>query len=161
MTDSDGSRSGAMTLGRSFLLWLLGVLVVTLVLVSALVLWHEQSILEDELQARAELLAYILGLAAADGGSPEYSGIISMADVRAGEVRDGAGHVVWRYGPALAEVEALDSSLLRIERQSAGWGIVRTARAPRWTWYCWYLRHGSGPIWRHRPYGCWPASVWR
>ena len=48
-----------MTLGRSFLLWLLGVLVVTLVLVSALVLWHERQILEDELQSRAELLAQI------------------------------------------------------------------------------------------------------
>ncbi len=106
-----------MTLGRSFLLWLLGVLVVTLVLVSALVLWHEQSILEDELYSRAELLSVILGLAAADGDTPEYSTIISMADVRSGEVRDGAGHIVWRYGPALAEVESLDSSLLRMERR--------------------------------------------
>ena len=117
MTDSNGSRSGAMTLGRSFLLWLLGVLVVTLVLVSALVLWHEQSILEDELYSRAELLAYILGLAAADGDSPEYSAIISMADVRAGEVRNSAGAILWRYGPALEEVEPLDASLLRIERE--------------------------------------------
>ena len=60
-----------MTLGRSFLLWLLGVLVVTLVLVSALVLWHERQILEDELRSRAELLAQVLALAATDSGSPE------------------------------------------------------------------------------------------
>ena len=106
-----------MTLGRSFLLWLLGVLVVTLVLVSALVLWHEQGILDEELYSRAELLAYILGLAATDGGSPEYSAVISMADVRAGEVRDEAGKVLWRYGPAPAEVESLDTGLVRIERR--------------------------------------------
>lgn len=117
MPDPNGSRSGAMTLGRSFLLWLLGVLVVTLVLVSALVLWHEQGILEDELHSRAELLAYILGLAAADGDSPEYSAIVSMADVRAGEVRNPSGRVLWRFGPAFGEIEPLDSSLLRIERR--------------------------------------------
>ena len=68
-----------MTLGRSFLLWLLGVLVVTLVLVSALVLWHERRILEDELATRADLLAQILAIAAADGSSPQYLTIFSMA----------------------------------------------------------------------------------
>ena len=36
-----------LTLGRSFLLWLLGVLIVTMVVVSALVLWHEQQVLEN------------------------------------------------------------------------------------------------------------------
>jgi len=108
-----------MTLGRSFLLWLLGVLVVTLVLVSALVLWHERQILEDELATRADLLAQILAIAAADGGSPEYLTIFSMADVRAGEVRDPSGQLVWRFGPPAEEVEALDVSLMRVERTVA------------------------------------------
>ncbi len=108
-----------MTLGRSFLLWLLGVLVVTLVLVSALVLWHERQILEDELTFRAELLAQILALAAADGGSPEYLAVFSMTDVRAGEVRDPNGRVLWRFGPSPGEVEALDTSLMRFERRIA------------------------------------------
>jgi signal transduction histidine kinase/HAMP domain-containing protein len=108
-----------MTLGRSFLLWLLGVLVVTLVLVSALVLWHERQILEDELHSRAELLAQILALAAADGGSPEYLTIFSMADVRAGEVRDAGGQMVWRFGLPPEEIEALDTSLMRVEQTVA------------------------------------------
>ncbi len=108
-----------MTLGRSFLLWLLGVLIVTLVVVSALVLWHERQILEDELQSRAELLAQVVALAAAEGGSPEYLSVFSMTDLRAGEVRDPNGHVLWRFGPSLEEIEALDASLLRVERAVA------------------------------------------
>ena len=113
-----------MTLGRSFLLWLLGVLVVTLVLVSALVLWHERQILEDELQSRAELLTQVLALAAADGGSPEYLKVFSMTDVRAGEVRDSSGRVLWRFGPSPHEVEVLDTSLMRVERTVAvGQGV--------------------------------------
>jgi PAS domain-containing protein len=108
-----------VTIGRSFLLWLLGVLVVTLVLVSALVLWHEQRILEDELRTRSELLAQILALAAADGGSPEYLTIFSMADVRAGEVRDVDGQMVWRFGPPREEIEALDTTLMRVEQTVA------------------------------------------
>jgi PAS domain S-box-containing protein len=108
-----------MTLGRSFLLWLLGVLVVTLVLVSALVLWHERQILEDELQSRAELLTQVLALAAADGGSPEYLKVFSMTDVRAGEVRDSSGRVLWRFGPSPDEIEVLDASLMRVERTVA------------------------------------------
>jgi PAS domain S-box-containing protein len=119
-----------MTLGRSFLLWLLGVLVVTLVLVSALVLWHERQILEDELESRAELLTQVLALAAADGGSPEYLKVFSMTDVRAGEVRDSGGRVLWRFGPSLDEIELLDTSLMRVERSVAvnqgGWGNEAT-----------------------------------
>jgi PAS domain S-box-containing protein len=108
-----------MTLGRSFLLWLAGVLVVTLVVVSGLVLWHERQILEDELRARAELLAQVLALAAAEGGSPEYLTVFSMTDVRAGEVRDVDGRILWRFGPSPDEVATLDSSLLKIERTIA------------------------------------------
>jgi signal transduction histidine kinase/HAMP domain-containing protein len=119
-----------MTLGRSFLLWLLGVLIVTLVLVSALVLWHERQILEDELATRADLLAQILAIAAADGGSPEYLTIFSMADVRAGEVRQAGGQLVWRFGPPPDEVEALDSSLMRVERTVAvSRGVPRDGEA--------------------------------
>jgi len=106
-----------MTLGRSFLVWLLGVLVVTLILVSALVLWHEQRILENELRSRSELLAHVLGLAAVDGSSRDYDEIIPASDVRAGEVRSADGHVLWRYGPSLAELDGFDSGLLRVERR--------------------------------------------
>jgi len=106
-----------MTLGRSFLLWLLGVLVLTMVVVSASVLWHQERVLENELRSRSELLASILALAAAEGGSPEYLSIVSMTDLRAGEVRNQDGQVLWRYGPTLEETESLDASTLRVERQ--------------------------------------------
>ncbi len=106
-----------MTLGRSFLLWLLGVLIVTMVVVSALVLWHEQQILDNELRSRAELLARVLALAATEGGSPEYLAILSMTDLRAGEVRDEDGRILWRFGPSAEEVGALDASVLRVEER--------------------------------------------
>ena len=111
------SRNSTMTLGRSFLLWLLGVLVVTLVLVSALVLWHEQQILEDELRSRSELFAHVLGLAAIDGSSGEYDAIVPATDVRAGEVNGADGRVLWRYGVSLAELDGFDSALMRVERR--------------------------------------------
>ena len=117
MAEPGRSRPRPMTLGRSFLLWLLGVLVVTMVVVSALVLWHEQRILESELRARADLLAHILALGAAEGGSPEYLAIFPMTDVRAGEVRDEDGRILWRYGPSPGEVEALDAGLLKVQRR--------------------------------------------
>jgi len=107
-----------MTLGRSFLLWLLGVLVVTMIVVSALVLWHERRILEADLRSRTELTAQILALAAADGGSPEYLTVFSMTDMRAGEVRDQGGNILWSFGPSPAEAEALDSGLMRVERRA-------------------------------------------
>ncbi len=104
-----------MTIGRSFLLWLLGVLIATLVLVSALVLWHEHRTLEAELENHSRLLAQTLALAVSEGGSPEYLAVISTGDLRAGEVKSRAGQVLWRYGPPLDEALALDLSLLRVD----------------------------------------------
>jgi PAS domain S-box-containing protein len=132
-----------MTIGRSFLLWLLGVLIVTLVLVSALVLSHERRVLEEELETRSQLLARTLALAAAEGGSPEFLAVISTSELRAGEVRAG-GQILWRYGPPLGEALTLDASLLRIDDTltvgSGPWGqgdsvdvvlLVSTARIDR------------------------------
>jgi PAS domain S-box-containing protein len=110
-------RSGAMTLGRSFLVWLLGVLVVTLVLVSALVLRHEQRILEGELRVRAGLLAEIAGRTALAGGGPDDLAILAEADLRAAEVRSASGQVLWRFGPPPVEVALLDPDALRVERR--------------------------------------------
>ncbi len=104
-----------MTIGRSFLLWLLGVLIATLILVSALVLWHERGVLETELEKQSRLLARTLALAASEGGSPEYLTVISTGDLRVGEVRRRDGQVLWRYGPPLDEAAALDLSLMRID----------------------------------------------
>jgi PAS domain S-box-containing protein len=106
-----------MTLGRSFLVWLLGVLVATLVLVSALVLWHEQRILDGELQARAEIVAHLIGLAVAGDGASDDLELFSATDVRAAEVRSGDGQILWRFGPAASEAELLDADLLRVERR--------------------------------------------
>ena len=115
-----------MTIGRTFLLWLLGVLIVTLVLVSALVLWDEQRALEAELENQSRLLAKTLALTVAEGGSPEYLRVISTGDLRAGEVRTQDGQVLWRYGPPLDEALALDMSLLRVDE------AVEVGRGP-WT----------------------------
>jgi len=104
-----------VTIGRSFLLWLLGVLIATLVLVSALVLWHEHGVLSGELETQSRLLARTLALAAAEGGSPEYLAVISTADLRAGEVRDRDGQVLWLYGPPLREAMTLDLSFILID----------------------------------------------
>jgi PAS domain S-box-containing protein len=98
-------------------LWLLGVLVVTMVVVSALVLWHEAQVLEDELVSRADLLAHSLALAAAEGDSPEFLAVLSTTDLRAGVVRSENGQVLWQFGPSLSEVEALDAGVLRVERR--------------------------------------------
>ena len=108
-------RFPPMTIGRSFLLWLLGVLLVILVLVSALVLWHERDVLEDELENQGRLLARTLAVAAAEGGSPEYLAVVSMGDLRSGEVRDASGSLLWRYGLAPDEAAELEPSLLRVE----------------------------------------------
>jgi PAS domain S-box-containing protein len=106
-----------MTIGRTFLLWLLGVLVAILVLVSALVLWHERRILEQEMRNQAQLLARTLAVAAAQGGSPEFLAVVSMGDLRSGEVRNSDGGLLWRYGPSLEEVAALEPSLLKVEER--------------------------------------------
>lgn len=100
--------------GRSFLLWLAGVVVVTLVLSSAMVLRHEQQILEDELASRARLVAQMLAVSVADGGAPEAMAVVSLADIRAGEVRREDGTVLWRYGPSPEDAAELDSSVLRL-----------------------------------------------
>ncbi len=110
-------RVPELTIGRSFLLWLLGVLLVILILVSALVLWHERDVLEDELANQGRLLARTLAVAAAEGGSPEFLAVVSMGDLRSGEVRGIDGGLLWRYGPSPDEVEALEPSLLRIEER--------------------------------------------
>lgn len=123
---SGGKRGRPLTLGRTFLVWLCGVLVLTFITVSALVLWHEERVLLAELEGQADLLARLLALSAGDGGSPGYLAIFSLTDLEAGEVRSTAGEVLWRYGPPFHEVLALDDALLRIDRRieaaSGPWG---------------------------------------
>ncbi len=115
-----------MSLGRTFLIWLLGVLVLTIITVSSLVLWHEQRVLSWELEVQADLLARLVALSAGDGGSPGYLAILSLTDLVAGEVRSTEGEILWRYGPPFAEVKTLGGSLLEVQRRvevTAGpWG---------------------------------------
>lgn len=119
-----------MSLGRSFLLWLVGVLVLTIITVSALVLWHEQRILTAELEVQGDLLARLLALSAADGGSPEVLAILSMTDLAAGEVRSFDGDVLWRYGPPFDEIATLGVNTLRVDRRvevaTGPWGRNQT-----------------------------------
>jgi PAS domain S-box-containing protein len=105
---------------------LLGVLVLTIITVSALVLWHDQQTLESELAVQGDLLAHLLALSAGNGGSPQYLAIFSLTDLAAGEVRSPRGEILWRYGPPFDEVELLDPTLVRVDRRvevAAGpWG---------------------------------------
>jgi signal transduction histidine kinase len=105
------------------------VLVLTLLTVSALVLWHEHRVLSDELEAQGDLLARLLALSASDGGSPEYLAVLTMTDLAAGEVRTVDGQVVWRYGPPLDEIAPVAGAQLRVDRRvevAAGpWGQSR------------------------------------
>lgn len=87
---------------------------VTLVLSSAVVLRHEQRILEAELLTRAELVARTVAVSVADAGAPELLAVVSLADVRAGEARRPGGEVVWRYGPSLAEAAEVDGGAIRV-----------------------------------------------
>jgi len=102
------------------------VLVLTIITVSALVLWHEQRVLSAELEVQGDLLARLLALSAGDGGSPEYLAILSLTDLTAGEVRSADGETLWRYGPPFAEVKVLGGSHLQVDRRvevAAGpWG---------------------------------------
>jgi len=93
------------------------VVLVTLVLSSAVVLRHEQRILEEELVTRAELVARTVAVSVADAGAPELLAVVSLAEVRAGEARRPGGEVVWRYGPSLAEATEVDGGAIRVVRR--------------------------------------------
>jgi PAS domain S-box-containing protein len=103
-----------MTLGRAFLLWIVGFLVLILVLVSALLLRTVQQTLEDELRSHAEVMARSLASAMAAGNLPETLPVLAMRDMRAIEVRDGHGRLLWAFGPEPAEVMALDTTIMEV-----------------------------------------------
>ncbi len=117
MSPTPASRwwSPRMTIGRSFLLWLLAVLLTVLVVVSLLVLWHERSLLEAELVERAEMLGRTLLVAAADGQLSALPAALSLVELRSGEVRGPRGEVLWSYGLPVEQALELDPGLLRVE----------------------------------------------
>jgi len=88
-------------------------LVLTLVLVSGLVLWHLERVLDDELRAQARLLARALAATVADGEVPNHLHLAAEG-FRSVEVRDGDGHVAWRFGPAPEEAESLAESYITV-----------------------------------------------
>lgn len=106
--------AGPVSIGRSFLVWLVGVLLTVLVVVSALVLRHEQSVLEAELRERAEVIGSALAVAVAGDGPTEILAVLPLNDLRAGEVRDPGGRVLWSWGPPLDEAIALEPSAMRV-----------------------------------------------
>ena len=103
-----------LPLGRVFLFWLVGVVVLTLVLVSGLVLAHLDSVLIAELRAHARVLARTMAVAVADGRVPAELPEAVLGDVRSVEVRREGGALLWRLGPTPEEVEALDRSGLTV-----------------------------------------------
>lgn len=116
-----GSRKRQpLTIGRVFLVWLVGVLVLTLILVSGLVLRHERRILEAEHAGSVRLAARLLAGALADGEPPERLPTVAMADLRALEVRDRSGRLRWRFGPSPEEARRLDRSLVEVREPVLG-----------------------------------------
>jgi PAS domain S-box-containing protein len=103
-----------VTLGRAFLLWIVGFLVLTLLLVSVLLLRTVQQTLEDELRSHAEVMARSLASAMASGDLPANLPVLAMRDLRAVEVRDGLGRLLWAVGPEPAQVVALDPTIMEV-----------------------------------------------
>jgi PAS domain S-box-containing protein len=103
-----------VTLGRAFLLWIVGFLVLTLLLVSVLLLRTVQQTLEDELRSHAEVMARSLASAMAAGDLPASLPVLAMRDLRAVEVRDGLGRLLWAVGPEPAQVIALDPTIMEV-----------------------------------------------
>jgi PAS domain S-box-containing protein len=103
-----------VTLGRAFLLWIVGFLVLTLLLVSVLLLRTVQQTLEDELRSHAEVMARSLASAMAAGDLPANLPVLAMRDLRAVEVRDGLGRLLWAVGPEPAQVIALDPTIMEV-----------------------------------------------
>jgi signal transduction histidine kinase len=109
-----------VTIGRTFLIWLVGVLVLTLILVSGIVLRHERRVLEAEHLASTRLLARVLAVTVSEAEAPELLPVAAMADIRVLELTDAAGRLVWRYGPSPDEAMALDDSLLVVREPLPG-----------------------------------------
>jgi len=97
-----------LPLGRVFLFWLVGVVVLTLVLVSGLVLAHLDGVLIAELRAHGRVLARTMAVAVAEGRVPAELPEAVLGDVRSVEVRRQGGALLWRLGPTPEEAEALD-----------------------------------------------------
>jgi len=68
------------------MLWLLGVVVLTLILVSGLALSYQQRFLEEELVNGWRMRARLLAVAVAEGGAPEHLPVPTMGDLRSLEV---------------------------------------------------------------------------
>jgi len=110
----------SLSIGRAFLIWLVGFLVLTLLLVSGLVLRHERRFLEGELEATTRALARTLAAAVAEGEAPEHLPLDAMPDLRAVEVRDGGGRLLWRFGPTSEEARAVESGLVEVRAPVPG-----------------------------------------
>ncbi len=86
-----------------FLAWILGVLALTLILVSILVLAWERSFLAGELERQAQTFARTLAVVTAagkSGGAGELA-LSGSPELRAADVRDEAGKSLWHFGPPL------------------------------------------------------------
>ncbi len=118
------------SIGRSVVALLTGVMALALVWVSSLVLWHEARFLEEEHRASAELLAGVLALTLDPAAPPAHLPAEMAADVRSVELKDSAGRVVWRWGPA-AEAVPEASALVVRERTPTGGEVVLTASPGR------------------------------
>jgi len=120
-----------MTLGRAFVVWIVGVLVLTQILISALVLRTISRSYEDELRRNTQELARVLVAMVAAGEALEDLPILAMQDLRAVEIRDERGRLVWAIGPDPKEIKAIDEGMIELHETVR---ITTGAESPRDTY---------------------------
>ncbi|NOZ79620.1 MAG: PAS domain S-box protein [Acidobacteria bacterium] len=108
-------------LARMFLAWILGVLALTLILTSVLVLAWERSFLAGELKHKAGHFARTLAVVAATGGDVGAGelAISGAPELRAADVRDENGRRLWHFGPPIGMMRQDPRNILVISRQVA------------------------------------------
>ncbi len=106
-------------LTRMFLVWILGVLALTLILTSVLVLAWERSFLAGELEHKAGTFARTLAAVVATGGNGSAAelALSGSPELRAAEVRDEHGRRLWHFGPPLAMMRQDPRNILVLSKQ--------------------------------------------
>lgn len=112
-------RSRAWPLVRVLVVWTAGVVALTLILASVLVLASENRFLRREVERQGEALAQALG-ALAVGPAPAAAGDLAVArapDLLSASVEAPNGALLWRHGPTEEEVRAGGEAMVTVQRE--------------------------------------------
>ncbi len=117
---SGEGRRRAWPLVRVLLAWTAGVVALTLILASVLVLASENRFLRREVERQGDALAQALA-ALAVGPAPAAAGDLAVArapDLLAASVEAPNGALLWRHGPSEEEVRAGGESVVTVQREA-------------------------------------------